>query len=138
MTALVAAFRARRAGGPWGPTLAVGVAHLVASAVALALPAATLVAVVWLFAAWSVVIGAMLAAAALRARRTAGRWWRVAGGALSVVWGLLLVIAPFAGALVMTIWLGAYALAVGVGLLTMAWRRRRGSQRTNGAARAPA
>ena len=122
---IATALRTRRAGGPWRPTLVVGVAHLLASVATLLLPAATLVALVWLLAAWSIVVGVSLVAEGLRARRTPGRWWRVAGGALSIVWGILLVVAPFLGALVLTVWLGAYAIAVGVGLLVLAWRRRR-------------
>lgn len=45
-------------------------------------------------------------------------------GALSVVWGVLLALAPVAGILVLTWGLGAYALVFGGTLLGLAYRLR--------------
>jgi uncharacterized membrane protein HdeD (DUF308 family) len=46
------------------------------------------------------------------------------GGLASLVYGVLLIIAPLIGALVLTWWLGAYALVFGVLLLILAFRLR--------------
>jgi uncharacterized membrane protein HdeD (DUF308 family) len=43
-------------------------------------------------------------------------------GAASVVYGVLLVVAPMIGALVLTWWFGAYALVFGIALLVLAFR----------------
>jgi uncharacterized membrane protein HdeD (DUF308 family) len=54
-----------------------------------------------------------------------GHWWLVLGGIASLVYGVLLVIAPLIGALVLTWWIGAYAVVFGVALLMLAFRLRR-------------
>jgi uncharacterized membrane protein HdeD (DUF308 family) len=58
-------------------------------------------------------------------------------GIVSVIWGVLLVIAPLVGAVVLTWWIGAYALVFGVALLVLAFqlRARKDVTRGNVAAR---
>ena len=51
------------------------------------------------------------------------------GGVLTIVLGVLLVRAPDAGALIVARRFGAYQLAVGVVLMTLAARRRRARHR---------
>ena len=48
---------------------------------------------------------------------------------LSLVWGVLLLLWPLAGAVVMTLWLGAYALLFGSTLLLLALKLRREARR---------
>ena len=54
-----------------------------------------------------------------------------------MIWGVLLVIAPLVGAVVLTWWLGAYALVFGIALLVLAFqlRARKDDTRGNVAAR---
>ena len=49
-----------------------------------------------------------------------GRWWLVLGGLASVIYGALLIFAPFVGAVVLTWWLGAYAIVFGFALMAVA------------------
>ncbi len=63
-------------------------------------------------------------AAAFRLGLDHGRWWMAAGGLVSVLYGVLLLASPFLGALVLTWWLGAYALIFGGALLGLALRLR--------------
>ena len=53
-----------------------------------------------------------------------GRWWLALGGIASIIYGVLLVAAPLIGAVVLTWWIGAYALVFGVSLLILAFKLR--------------
>ena len=53
-----------------------------------------------------------------------GRWWLALGGIASIVFGVLLVIAPLIGAIVLTWWIGAYAMVFGISLLVLAFKLR--------------
>lgn len=72
----------------------------------------------------SVVTGGLMLWAAFRLDADSGRWWLVFGGVVSLAYGALLIVAPIIGALVLTWWLGAYALIFGVALLVLAFRLR--------------
>jgi uncharacterized membrane protein HdeD (DUF308 family) len=75
-----------------------------------------------LVAAWALVSGAFITLAAFRLNVDHGRWWLMLGGVASIVYGVLLLIAPLIGALVLTWWFGAYALVFGIALLVLAFR----------------
>jgi len=47
------------------------------------------------------------------------------GGIVSIAWGVLLLLWPLTGALVLTWWMGAYALFFGGAMLVLAFRLRR-------------
>lgn len=83
-----------------------------------------MVAFVLLIAAWAIVTGALMLWAAFRLDTDSGRGWLVLGGIVSLAYGVLLIIAPMIGALVLTWWLGAYALVFGVALLVLGFRLR--------------
>jgi uncharacterized membrane protein HdeD (DUF308 family) len=108
----------------WGWLIAEGMANLLAGMVALAMPGLTVVVLVTLLGVWSVVTGGLMLGAAFRLHLDHGRWLLVLGGVLSIVWGVLLFTMPIAGALVLTWWLGAYALMFGGLLLILALRLR--------------
>lgn len=122
---IVAGVRAAKRGERWGGFILEGIVDLVAGALALLVPIATVLVFVYLTAAWAVVSGVLMLAAVFRLRPTHGKWLLGFSGVVSVVWGVLLVIAPLLGAVVMTVWLGAYALVFGAALLVLAFRLRR-------------
>jgi hypothetical protein len=66
-------------------------------------------------------------AAAFRLNIAHGRVWLALGGVASIVLGVLMFIAPVTGAIVLTWWLGAYALVFGSTLLVLAFRLRAGT-----------
>lgn len=70
----------------------------------------------------AVVTGALMLTAAFRLKP--GRWWFALGGVASLAYGVLLVVAPAIGALVLTWWIGAYALVFGISILIAAFRLR--------------
>jgi uncharacterized membrane protein HdeD (DUF308 family) len=120
--AIVAAVRAARGHDRWGLLALEGAADIVAGVIAVVWPAVTVLAFVLLIAAWAIVSGILVLMAAFRLNLEHGRWWMVLAGAASVVYGVLLVVAPMIGALVLTWWFGAYALVFGVALLILAFR----------------
>ena len=125
---IIAALRAARRGERWGWLVVEGIVDLIAGVIAFAWPLITVLAFVLLLAAWAVVSGVSLLSATFRLRPTHGKWLMGFGGVVSVLWGILLVIQPFIGALVLTWWMGGYALFFGGALLVLAFQLRRRQQ----------
>jgi uncharacterized membrane protein HdeD (DUF308 family) len=120
----VAAFRAMRRGGRWGLLILQGLASLAAGVIAVIWPGITVVAFVLLIGAWTIVTGCLLLAAAFRTDTTQGRLWFGLTGAVSLLYGILMILSPLIGALVLAWWLGAFAIVFGVLLVIMAFRLR--------------
>jgi uncharacterized membrane protein HdeD (DUF308 family) len=110
---IISAARHARKGERWGFLISQGVLSLAVAAVTVAWPGITLLAYVLLVGAWALVSGTLMLAAAPQLKREYGRWWLGVGGVLVTIWGILLIIAPLIGALVMTWWLGIYSSASG-------------------------
>jgi uncharacterized membrane protein HdeD (DUF308 family) len=122
--AIVSAVRAARRRERWALLVAEGIVDLIAAAVALFFPGLTVLAFVLLTAAWALVSGGLMFAASFQLNRDHGRWWLALGGIASMIFGILLFLAPLIGAVVLTWWMGAYALVFGVMLLVLAFRLR--------------
>lgn len=122
---IVAGVRAARQHERWGMLVFEGIIDLIAGAIAFFWPLITVLAFVYLMGAWAIVSGALLFAAAFRLNLTHGRWLMGFGGVVSMIWGLLLLFWPFTGALVLTWWIGAYALVFGGAMLALAFRLRK-------------
>jgi uncharacterized membrane protein HdeD (DUF308 family) len=89
-------------------------------------PGITALALLFVIAAWALLTGVMQLMAAIRLRREIeGEWLLGLSGALSVLLGVLLVITPGAGALVITWLIGWWAVVFGTVLVVLAWRVRR-------------
>jgi uncharacterized membrane protein HdeD (DUF308 family) len=131
---IVAAVRAARQGERWVLLVLEGILNIAVGIIALVMPGLTVIAFVLLLAAWSLVSGGLMIGAAFRLSKDHGRWWLVVAGIVSIIFGVLLAIAPVIGAVVLTWWLGAYALAFGVALLVLAFRLR---ARKDGSASTP-
>ncbi len=121
---IVAAVRAARQHERWGFLLLEGLLDLVVGVAAFLVPAAAVWAFVLLVAAWAILSGGLMIAAAFRLHLDYGRWWLGLGGLVSVLFGIVLLINPGMSALVLTWWLGAYAVAFGVMLLILGFRLR--------------
>jgi uncharacterized membrane protein HdeD (DUF308 family) len=123
--AIIGAVRAARSHERWGALLIEGVASLVAAAITMAWPGITIVALVFVIAAWAIVTGVFELMAAVRLRKyITGEWLLALGGIASLLFGILLIIAPVAGALVLALWVGAYTLVFGVLLIALGLRLR--------------
>lgn len=120
--AVVAGVRAARHHDRWGLLVFEGALDIVAGLIAVVWPAITAVALVFLVAAWAVVSGVVMVVAAFRLND--GRWLMGLAGVVSVALGVLLAVVPITGAVVLTWWMGAYALVFGVALTALAIRLR--------------
>lgn len=120
--ALYAAYQAARQRKKWGLLVLQGLANLMAGVLALFWPGLTVLAFVLLLAAWALVSGCLQIVAAFRVN--SGRWWLVLSGLVSLVYGALLVAAPLIGAVVLTWWMGAWAIFFGAFLIVAAFRLR--------------
>ncbi|HML08688.1 MAG TPA: HdeD family acid-resistance protein [Xanthobacteraceae bacterium] len=121
---IVSAVRAAREHERWGYLLLEGLVDIAAAAVAVLWPGITVVVFVFLVAFWAIFTGILELAAAFRLEFIDGRGWLIFGGIVSVLYGAVLIVAPMIGAVVLTWWLGAYALIFGVALVVLAFKLR--------------
>lgn len=121
---IVMSVRGARNGERWVWLLLSGIFGIAAGVVAALWPGLTVLAFVLLMAAWALISGTLMLISAFRLKIDHGRIWLVIGGISSIVFGVLLVMSPFIGALVLTFWTGAHALVLGGTLLVLAYRLR--------------
>ena len=119
--AIASGIKAARNGERWGLLILEGIVDLAAGLVAVLWPAITLIALIWIVAILAIVSGVLMLCAAFTLKLDHGRWWLALGGIASVIFGILLVIEPLIGAVVLTLWIGAYALVFGIFLLILAF-----------------
>ena len=123
---IVAAVRDARGDRGWWALLLSGVAGVLAGLAAFVAPALTALVVLYMIAGWAVVTGALEIAAAVRLRREIhGEGLLALNGALSVAFGVFVMIAPLVGALAVVLLIGAYAFVSGILLLALGVRLRR-------------
>jgi uncharacterized membrane protein HdeD (DUF308 family) len=119
--ALVSAFRAD---DRW-PLLFEGVVGIAAGVVAFVWPGITALALLYLIAAWAIITGILEIVAAVRLRKVIENEWLLAlGGVASIILGVILVVAPGAGALGLVWAIGAYAILFGIALIALGFRLR--------------
>lgn len=122
--AIISAVRAIRKKERWGLLAFQGILSIVTGIAVVVWPGITVLAFVILVAAWSLVSGVLMTSAGFRLNVDHGRWWLVLGGLASLCLGVALLVAPLIGAVVLTWWIGAYALVFGALLLALAFQLR--------------
>ncbi len=120
--AIVAAVRAASNHQRWGLLVLEGIVDILAGIVAFIWPGLTVVFFITLMAVWSLITGVLMVVAAFKLDPAYGRGWLIFSGIVSVLFGVVLLIAPLVGAVVLTWWLGAYALVFGITLLVLAFK----------------
>ena len=121
---IIAAVRAASQHQRWGLLVLEGLADIFVGVVAFLWPGLTVLTFVILMAAWSIVTGVLMTMAAFKLNPTYGRGWMIFSGVVSVLFGIALALSPLVGAVVLTWWLGAYALVFGISLLVVAFKLR--------------
>lgn len=129
--ALVAAFRGRQAHEGWAIFLALeGLAGIATGVIAFIWPRITAIALLYLIAIWAIIRGVFELIAAVQLRREIDNEWLLGlAGLLSVGFGILLFIWPGPGLLAILWIIGAYAIALGILQLFLAFRLRKWQQR---------
>jgi uncharacterized membrane protein HdeD (DUF308 family) len=122
--AIIAAARAAGEHQRWGLLILEGIVNIATACIAFLWPGITVLAFVLLVAAWAILSGGLMLGAAFSLKIDHGRWWLALGGLVSIIYGVVLMVTPLIGALVLTWWVGVYALVFGTSLITLAFRLR--------------
>ena len=102
-----------------------GLLGILAGLLAFVMPGITALGLLILIAAWAIATGVMELMAAVRLRKIiTNEWLLVLAGIASVVFGVLLLFQPAAGALALIWLIGAWALVFGILLMILAFRMR--------------
>jgi uncharacterized membrane protein HdeD (DUF308 family) len=126
--ALVSAVRS--GGDQLWALLVEGILGIVAGLAVFAFPGLTTLVLLFIIAVWAILKGILDVTSALRLRHViANEWSWIAGGVLSVIFGLILLASPGAGALALAWLIGVYAILYGISLIALAWRVREWGER---------
>jgi uncharacterized membrane protein HdeD (DUF308 family) len=130
---LIAAFRG---GEPHRIALGLeGIVSILAGLAAFVFPGLTALVLLYIIAFWAILTGVLEIFAAIRIRRALrNELGLIIGGILSVLFGVILIVSPGAGALAVVFFIGAYAFLFGISLLGLAWRLRQHSESLTGGA----
>ena len=109
----------------WGMLVLGGALGVAVGLFTFAMPGMTGLLLLYVIAFWAIFTGSAEIAVAIRLRKViTGEWALVVAGVASVLFGLFLMARPAAGALAVALWIGCYALIVGIMLLVTAFRLR--------------
>jgi uncharacterized membrane protein HdeD (DUF308 family) len=126
LLAVAVAIRHRRDARPWWAALLGGLVSIAAGIVTFAVPGLTALALLYVIAAWAIVAGSFEIVAAWRLRRHLDSDARLGlNGVLSIVFGVLTMVMPGAGAVSVAWLIGLYAIVLGALRLRIALRLRR-------------
>jgi uncharacterized membrane protein HdeD (DUF308 family) len=122
---LVLATKAPKGYPRFGSLILGGLLGILAGLLTFVMPGITALGLLILIAVWALVTGILEIVAAIKLRKTiTGEWILIVTGLASVAFGILLILQPAAGALVMVFWIGAYALVFGILLFLLAFKMR--------------
>jgi len=111
-----------------------GVVGVLAGLAAFVVPGLTALVLLYIIALWAILTGVFELFAAIRLRRVlSNELGLIIGGVLSVLFGIVLLVAPGTGALAVVFLIGAYAIIFGISLLALTWRLREHHQALGGA-----
>jgi uncharacterized membrane protein HdeD (DUF308 family) len=124
--ALIAAYRRREGSRPVWPLVLVGALGVAAGITTFLWPVMTALALLMFIAVWALFIGIFQIVAAIRLRKAIDNEWLLgASGALSVLFGVLMMASPGAGAVAVAWMIGAYSIAFGVLLIAFGLRLKK-------------
>ena len=130
-TSVYAAIKYRHAERNWWLLLLLGIVSLAAGVIAVFNPGVTILVLVVLLGANALVTGVLEIVMAIRLRKTIEHEWLLGvAGLISVIFGVLVLMVPAAGAIAMVWLVSFYATLTGVLLLALAFRARKWAEDT--------
>lgn len=124
--ALIAAYRRREGRKTVWPLVLVGLLGVAAGITTFLWPEMTALLLLMFIAVWALFTGIFQIAAAIRLRKEIDNEWMLGvSGALSVLFGVLMIASPGAGAVAVAWMIGAYSIAFGVLLIALGVRLRK-------------
>jgi len=109
----------------WWVLLLWGLVGVGVGILTLVVPGVTALALLFYIAIWAVATGVLQIVTAIRLRKEiTGEWLLVLGGLVSVVFGVLLMAQPAAGALAVLWLIGLYAVLFGILFVVLAFKAR--------------
>ena len=124
--ALMAAYRIRDQHKPVWPLVIVGLLGIAAGIVTFIWPDITAWSLLLLIAAWALVMGAFQIASAITIRKSIDNEWLLGlSGIVSMIFGIVMIMYPRAGALAVAWTIGAFAIPFGLLLIMLGFRLRR-------------
>ena len=120
---VIASVMRRRNEPRWVALLVSGILGILIGVVTFLMPGVTALVLLYIIATWAVIRGIIEIAVAIKLRKEIqGEFWLILAGALSVVFGGLLLAFPGTGALAVVMWIGAFAIVFGIVLMGLAFR----------------
>jgi len=108
----------------WG-LLFFGILGVIVGIYAFFFPGITAILLLYMIAAWSFVRGIFEIITAIQLRKEIrNEWALILSGVIAILFGIVLVVNPGAGALAMVLVIGAFAFAFGVMMIILAFRVR--------------
>lgn len=129
ISTLIAAVSGRSENERWWVMLLEGLVSVSAGVLTFVWPAITAVVLLFLIAFWALITGVLEIAAAIRLRKEIENEW-VLGliGALSILFAIVMLVNPGAGALALIWAIGSYAVVFGALLVYLAFKVRSSSE----------
>jgi uncharacterized membrane protein HdeD (DUF308 family) len=110
----------------FGSLILAGIFGILAGLITFFWPGITAFSLLIVIAAWAIVNGIMEIYYAIKLRKEIkGEWLLALAGILSVIFGALLLLNPFVGALVLVLWIGSFAVVFGILLMILALKMKR-------------
>ncbi|MGC9990952.1 MAG: DUF308 domain-containing protein [Candidatus Cybelea sp.] len=123
--AILATIRAVETHQRWWPLMVEGIVGLLIAAITFYDVGITLLALYFTIAAWAFITGVLEIVAAIQLRsHVTNEFWLIAGGITSILFGVLMVWFPLAGALALVWLISAYAIVFGILMIALSLRLR--------------
>jgi uncharacterized membrane protein HdeD (DUF308 family) len=121
----IMAIKDRKEQSDWGLYLLYGLVSIAAGVLTFVYPGITTISLFYVIVAWAIASGILEIMLAIQLRKVIkNEWWLVLSGILSVVFGILCIVQPVAGALSVLWLISVYAIAYGALLVVLAFRLR--------------
>jgi len=119
------AVRARKENDNWWLLLLEGALGIAFGIITFQSPDITTLVLLFYIAAWAIVTGLMRVILAIQLRKEIeGEWLLALGGIISLLFGILMIARPAAGALAVIWYIGTWAVVIGVFLIFLGFKAR--------------